>query len=424
MATKLNNPYPDKNKNDWKEETEYLSNGKRPGMTPKAKKVWKVLRPILTFVISIAIVAGIVFGAFDYVKGHYFDPVDVNDATGIEVTIPKYASLNTITNILYEKDLIRSKQVFKLYTDFSDMGDKLKAGTYTLSKNMTFDDIIYTLQEGNVAAEEMEIQFIEGRTVESYAQKLVDEYGIVKTTDTYLELMRTGGALVDEYPFLAEAKAKNDAKPEGMKRNYLLEGYLFPDKYRIFTDATIEDVVKKQLDQFNKVFTEEYRARAAELGMSIDDVVTLASILEREASKPDDFAKVSAVFHNRLRNTEEYGYIDSDATQAYALGIEGKLALDSPQLKTPTAYNTRRSDNGNPGLPTGPISNPGKAAIKAALYPNEDLMKEGQEYYYFLATDPKTGAMEYTQTLDEFNAIKVQWQDAWAEADAKAAAGQ
>ncbi len=421
MATKLNNPYPDKNKNEWKEETEYLSNGKRPGMTPKAKKVWKVLRPILTFVISIGIVAGIVFGAFNYVKGHFFDPVDVNDSTGIEITIPKYASLNTITNILHDNDLIRNKQVFKLYTDFSDMGDKLKAGTYTLSKNMTFDDIIYTLQEGNVAAEEVETQFIEGRTAETYGQKLVDEYGITKNTKHYIELITTGGDFVNQYPFLAEAKAANDAQPEGMKRKYLLEGYLFPDKYRNYTDASEEDIIKKQLDQFDKKFTEEYRARAAELGMTVDQVVTLASIIEKEASKKEYFSKVSAVFHNRLNNQEEYGYIDSDATQAYALGVTGKILLGKEELNKPTPYNTRRNNNGNPGLPTGPIGNPGVEAIKAALYPDEEMMKDGKKYYFFLSTDPKTADMAFTQGIDEFNELKNQWTGAWEAADAKAA---
>lgn len=427
MATKLNSPYPDKNKpdqhkNDWKDETEHLSNGKSPMAKDGSRKAWNRLRPLLAFVISIVVVACVILGAFNYVKGHYFDPVDVKNTGGVEVTIPKYASLSTIANILYDKELIRNKQVFKLYTDFSDMGDKLKAGTYTLSKNMSFDDIIYTLQEGNVAAEEVTTTFIEGRTAEEYAQKLVDEYAILKNTRHYLEVAAAGGTLVDQYSFLAEAREKDDAKPEGQKRKYLLEGYLFPETYKNFTNATEEDVIKKQLDQFNKIFKEEYRARAAELGMSIDDVVTLASIIEKEASKGDYFKKVSAVFHNRLSNTEEFGYLDSDATQAYGLGITGRLLLTDPELTTPTAYNTKRNGVGTPGLPAGPIGNPGKAAIEAALYPDEELMKDGKQYYYFLATDIKNGVVEFVKTNEELEALKAQWKDEWARIDAENAA--
>lgn len=422
MATKLKNPYPDKNRNDWADETEFLSNGKPPAKKPKSKSVWNRLRPVLTFVISIVIVAGIAFGAFNYVKEHYFDPVDVNDSTEIEVKIPKYSSLSTIADILYEKDLIRNKQVFKLYTDFSDMGDKLKAGTYLLSKDMTFDDIIYSLQEGNVAAEEINTTFIEGRSVEEYAKKLVDEYAILKNTARYMEIVTTGEGFVEKYPFLAEAKAKDDAKPPEQKRKYLLEGYLFPETYKNFTDAAEEDIIEKQLKQFDKIFTDEYRARAAELNMSIDDVVTLASIIEKEAGKTEYFKKVSAVFHNRLNNQEEFGYLDSDATQAYGLGIERRIVLEDWELNTPTAYNTRRSNGGYPGLPAGPIGNPGKAAIEAALYPDEELMQEGDKYYYFVATDVEKGVVEFVKTNEELEALKAQWAGEWARIDAESAA--
>lgn len=423
MATKLNNPYPDKNKNDWNDEKEYLSNGKLPVREPRSKRVWMRLRPFLAFIISIAIIACVVFGVFNYVKGHYFDPVDPNDMSAVEVTIPKGSSLNKISEILYESNLIRDKQVFKLYTDFSDMGGKLKAGTYTLSKNMTFDDIIYSLQEGNVEAEQIDTTFIEGRTAEEYAKKLVDDYAILKNTTHYMEVVTTGGDFIEQYPFLAEAKARDDARPEGQKRRYLLEGYLFPETYKNFTDATEEDVIKKQLDQFKKVFKDEYVARAQELNMSIDEIVTLASIIEKEASRKEDFKKVAAVFYNRLHSEEEFAqFLDSDATQAYGLGISGRLSLYDDELTTSTPYNTKRNGVGYPGLPAGPIGNPGKDAIEAALYPDQDLMKEGKEYYYFLATDPKTGEMAFTQGIDEFNEIKAQWQDAWAQADAEAAA--
>lgn len=426
MAKKLENPYADRNMG--LDRPEILSNGKKPKKKPSTKSTWNKLRPLLTFVISLAVVALIVFGVFNYVREHYFDPVDANDSTAVEVEIPKNSSLSTIAEILYENNLIRNKQVFKLYVDFSDMSSKLKAGTYELSPDMSFDDIVYTLQEGNVV-EEIDIQFIEGRTAKEYGRKLVDNYGILKNTDYYMQLVKTGGNFVNEYPFLAEAKAKDDARPADQRRYYLLEGYLAPDTYRYLTNATAEDVIKKQLDQFVKILSmkkkgeeQTYEERAAELGMSIDDMVTLASIIEREASSTDYFAKVSAVFHNRLNDMENFGYLDSDATQAYGLEITGRLNLTDSELRTPTPYNTKWNGVGTKDLPAGPIGNPGRAAIEAALYPDEDLMQDGDQYYYFLATDIEKGEMEFVHTNEELEALKDQWQDEWARIDAQASA--
>ncbi|WP_066683686.1 endolytic transglycosylase MltG [Christensenella intestinihominis] len=427
MAKKLENPYADRDMG--LDRPEILSNGKKPKKKPSTKSTWNKLRPLLTFVISLAVVALIVFGVFNYVREHYFDPVDANDSTAVEVEIPKNSSLSTIAEILYENNLIRNKQVFKLYVDFSDMSSKLKAGTYELSPDMSFDDIVYTLQEGNVV-EEIDIQFIEGRTAKEYGRKLVDNYGILKNTDYYMQLVKTGGNFVNEYPFLAEAKAKDDARPADQRRYYLLEGYLAPDTYRYLTNATAEDVIKKQLDQFVKILSmkkkgeeQTYEERAAEIGMSIDDMVTLASIIEREASKSEDFPKVSAVFHNRLASEEEFAhFLDSDATQAYGLGITGRVILEPGELTTPTPYNTRRNGVGFAGLPAGPIGNPGRLAIEAALYPDEDLMQEGDEYYYFLATDIENGVVEFVHTNEELEALADQWRDEWARIDAQASA--
>ena len=106
----------------------------------------------------------------------HLDPVDISDTSTVEVEIPRGSSLNTISEILYENDLIRNTQVFKLYVDFSDMSSKLKAGTYELSRSMTFDDIIYTLQEGNAAQAALDVRFIEGRTAEAVSYTHLDVY--------------------------------------------------------------------------------------------------------------------------------------------------------------------------------------------------------------------------------------------------------
>lgn len=145
--------------------------------------------------------------------------------------------------------------------------------------------------------------------------------------------------------------------------------------------------------------------------MTVDDVVTLASIIEKEA-KPDDFSKVSAVFHNRLNKDETLG---SDATIMYALGLKNVYNIGD-QANTPSAYNTRQ----HKGLPPGPIGNPSKAAIEAALYPFEEYMQEGDEYMYFTLTDPATGVLEFNKTLEEHNETVAKYRPLWNAADAAA----
>ncbi len=411
MAKKLNHFYP--NENNYVDLNGMDSGGKKP---PKKKKsqVWNKLRPLVIFVISLAVVVLIVFNAVSYVREHYFDPVDKENSNAVEVTIPKGSSLNKISDILYENDLIRNKQVFKLYVDFSDMASKLKAGTYELSKNMTFDDLIYALQEGKNDSNVAKATFKEGFTLEDFGDVLVEK-GILKNTIRYKELATSGEAFAADYDFISSVIAENAAKEEGQKRNYVLEGYLFPDTYEYFTDASEEEIIKKQLSQFNAVFKDEYKARAQELGMSVDQIVTLASIIEKEARRSEDFSKVAAVFYNRLSDPD-YGYLDSDATQAYALGIKGVYELgDKKTVATP--YNTFRNGVGLPGLPAGPIGNPGKAAIEAALYPNEELMQDGEKYFYFVVSNTESGELEFNKTLEEHNAAVAKYKAMWDQSD-------
>ncbi|MEA5004423.1 MAG: endolytic transglycosylase MltG [Christensenella sp.] len=408
MAKKLNDIYLKENKE--LETHKILVDSEKP---PKKKKgsssVWAKLRPLVAVVVSLAIVGGIVYGVINYVKGHYFDPVDVNDTASVEVTIPKGSSLSKISEILYDNELIQNKQVFKFYVDFSDMTSKLKAGTYQLSKNMDFDDLIYALQKGKSSASTARIQFIEGLGVTDYANVLVAS-GILKNTTEYLELAKTGESFVG-YSFIADAVTKNAENGNGML--YVLEGYLFPDTYDFYTNASASDAIQKQLDRFNEILDmkaegkeQTYRERAEEIGMTVHDAVTLASIIEKEA-KAADFKKVSMVFHNRLDNEMR---LDSDATLAYALGVK-KLALTDAELDTDSPYNTRKIM----GLPIGPICNPSKAALEAALYPDEGY----EEYFYFTLKDPKTGEMVFAKTLEEHDENVSKYGHLYAQADAE-----
>ncbi|MBR1584509.1 MAG: endolytic transglycosylase MltG [Clostridia bacterium] len=175
-------------------------------------------------------------------------------------------------------------------------------------------------------------------------------------------------------------------------RMFVLEGYLAPDTYEVYTNATAEDIIKKLLSQTEAVFTNDDHDRADELNMTMDQVITLASMIEKEA-KTADFAKVSAVFHNRLKQNMTLG---SDVTVKYASGVK-RMSLTNEDLQVNSPYNTYV----NRGLPIGPICSPSAAAIQAALYPDEQFISDN--YLYFCSTDPNTGELYFSRTLEEHN---------------------
>lgn len=366
------------------------------------RPVWSFLRPVIITVISLALVIWGLYYGYNYIQDKYFAPVDPNDNAPITVKIDQASSLTTIAQRLLDSGVIRNKTVFKLYTDFSDQSYKLKAGTYVLSKNMTFDDIIYTLMQGQAAQPTTKVTLTEGMTAETMAQTLVSK-GAISSADEYLALCKDPSEF-NGYPFVAEAmKNAKDKK-------YALEGYLFPDTYEFYTDSDVSVIMEKQLDRFGQIFTDEYTTKAAQINMTIDQVVALASLIEKEG-KPQDFAKISAVFHNRLTDGMP---LQSDATLTYALGIK-KYNYSDSQKAVDSPYNTYKVK----GLPPGPICNPSKNAIDAALNPDQQFVEQG--YLYFTLTDPNSGQLAFSKTLQEHNSIVSKYQQSWIDADNAAA---
>lgn len=172
----------------------------------------------------------------------------------------------------------------------------------------------------------------------------------------------------------------------------MLEGYLSPNTYEIYTDATAEDILRKLLSQTERAFPADAQDRAQELGYTMDQMLTLASLIEKEA-KSADFAKVSAVFHNRLKQKVK---LQSDVTIHYITGVR-KMALSNSDLQLDSPYNTYLYA----GLPLGPVCSPSAEAITAALYPDETYLAEN--YLYFCAKDPESGELYFSRTLEEHN---------------------
>ncbi len=366
------------------------------------QRFWRYTRPIATWILSIGLVAVAVVFAVRFVLSHFISAVDPEDATPYEVVVPQNTSAGQIADLLYhacgegQKGLIVSSASFKVYVDFIGKANNLKAGTYRLSKNMTIPEIVDVLTEGNPARRTTRFVVIEGKTIEEIAKQIRGNDAIDTDADAFLAMCRDASAF-EKYSFIAEL-------PNAAERRYVLEGYLFPDTYEIYADSTPAEILDRMLTHYYEVYKGEWVSRAQELGMTRDEVMTLASIIEREASVPEDMPRVSAVFHNRLREGMK---LESCATLNYITGLN-RYTFSKDEMAITSAYNTYL----NPGLPIGPISNPGAAAIYAALYPDEQYLEEG--YLFFCNMNPnETRALVFAKTYEEHQANVDKYKQYW-----------
>jgi len=265
---------------------------------------------------------------------------------------------------LYTQHLIRDRNAFDLYVRITNAGPKFEAGTFVLNRNMNLVQIVDRLEHGT--ADQIVVTIREGLPLKFQAQD-VEKSGLGTAAD-YLAAARDP-ALAAAYPFLASRPTNADPP---------LEGFLFPDTYSIDRTGGVTQLVKRQLDQFGTVFSPDLRGQVAQAtatrpAESVDAIVILASMVEREANKDADRGNVCSVYYNRLKAGMPLGV---DATLLYALG---RLTPEPtyPELQLNTPFNTRT----HAGLPPGPISNPGKAALLACINPPQT----GYLYYF---TDP------------------------------------
>ena len=382
---------------------------------PTKQKVWRLLRPVAILLISLLIVYILVSSVFGWVINTFYSPIDPNDPSPVTVTIRSGSSTSTIAEALYdtqedgepgENQLIKNKAVFKVYVDFTGMGSKLQSGTYTFNRTMTIPQIVDQLAQGDGHVQTVQrFTLTEGMTVVDMANSLVEQ-GILTSPDRFLSLCQSmKGITTNELIQLPEDSAE--------VRPYQLEGYLFPDTYEVYEGSSEETIISRMTTRFYGIFSEEYILRAEELDMTIDEVMTLASMIEKEA-KTDDFTKVSAVFHNRLKEDMP---LQSDATIKYMLQSD-KLVFTAEELATDSPYNTYKYT----GLPAGPICNPGKAAIEAALYPDEEMLEDN--YLYFCLGDPETGALVYARTLEEHQKNVEKYSPLWEQSSNSTESGE
>lgn len=364
--------------------------------------LWRILRPILVLAGSVLLVGGILWSIWSAVYDEYLAPANAADSAQVAFQVESGQSLTRVANNLEAAGLIRNRTVFKYYCDFAGMGQKIQSGSYLLTPAMTMAEIAEQLTTGDGNPIVRNITLIPGWTIEEFAAKLVED-GVLTDSAAFLDLCRTGTQFSDYY-YIADVLATRNVS----QRKYVLEGYLAPDTYEVYVTATAEDILRKLLSQTDRVYPAEYQDRADELGMTMDEVITLASLIQKEA-KDSDFTKTSAVFHNRLKAGMK---LQSDVTIHYVTGVR-KMSLTNSDLALDSPYNTYQVT----GLPLGPICSPSKAAIQAALYPDETYVAEN--YLYFCAKDPESGELHFSRTLQEHEQAVSIYAPLWKEYDAE-----
>ena len=362
--------------------------------------IWRVLRPILVFVCSFVIICGLVYTGWQKVDEMFFAPTDSQNQEVVSFSVKSGSSLSAVSKNLEAAGLIHNHTVFKYMADFMGMGQKIQSGDYELTRAMSATEILDQLISGDGKPLTMKITIIPGWTVEDVANYLV-EIKVLSSADEFLSLCKSGEAY-NGYYFIEEVMKTGTVS----QRKYALEGYLSPNTYEIYTSSSADTLIKRLLTQTEAAYLSGYDERAQELGLTMDEVFTLASMIEKEA-KTSDFAKVSAVFHNRLKAGMT---LVLDVTVKYASGSQ-KMSLNDSDLAVDSPYNTYT----HKGLPVGPICNPSMDAVVAALYPDEQYV--AQKYLYFCSAEPESGKLVFSKTLEEHNKAVSYYRQYWEEYD-------
>ena len=383
--------------------------------------LWKIFRPVMIFLCSALIVTGIVSYGYSKVYDGLLGPVDANSSAVVSFEIKSGASIAEIGRDLQKEQLVLNGSVFKYLVQLRGLSTKLSYGTFELSPSMTVSQIVDELTSGSQTNERV-ITIVPGWTCEDIAAYLVRE-GAIESEQEFLTLCNN----VDR--FVGDSYALKFAQDAGTLagRKYALEGYLAPDTYRVFKSAKADSIISTLLSQNNRVIDSVYyatdvRYHVDENGeysvvedyqsdLTMDQYIILASMIEKEAGKTGDYAKVSAVFHNRLKNGWR---LESDPTATYLSGLN-HYVLSEAELNDQNLYNTYVV----PALPVGPICNPSTAALEAAMHPDMDYINQG--YMYFCATDPSTGELAFAITREEHEANVARYQQMWEEYDRRLA---
>ncbi len=341
----------------------------------KKKNTGRTVLIVLLALVIIAVIAA--FTIFNKIK-NYDKSADASSTKVIDFVIPKGASTQKIADLLADAGLIDNPAIFKFKAKLNDLDGKFQAGEYELSPSMGMVEIMNKIQDGR--RETVRFTIKEGLSLRQIAGSL-EEQGICSRTDFYKSLEE------DEFdywfvPLLKEAYS--DPTGEVSKKANRFEGFLFPDTYEIYVGASARNIINKMLGQFDLLFGDDLKNALDKNNVSIQEALTIASLIEREIVVDSERALCSSVIYNRLNSNSTGKMLQFCSTVLYSLGNpEGKNRLLYKDLEVDSPYNTYK----NPGLPPGPICCPGKACIEAALNPADT------DYLYFVVK--KSGSNEH-----------------------------
>ena len=309
----------------------------------------------------------------------------------VDVSIPRGANTKQVAEVLHDNGLVSHPLLFRLFSKFTHADGQYQSGVFTLASNEGYQGIISDLQSVG-ERETVDVTIPEGYNVLEIA-KLLEESEVCGSQEFLTELEEGD---YSDYDFIA-AIPEVGAGTDHPYRIYRLEGYLFPDTYTFYKQCSPEAVLEKFFDNFETRVDTKLKTGIKAMGLTLDEAVTLASVVQMEADNTVDMAKIARVFHNRLGSPAEFPHLQSDVTTEYVENFQPGAGKENPSFQ---AYSTYICE----GLPTGPISNPGLAALRAVAYPNDD--DDIINCFYF-ATDTSVDptVTYYSETFDEHMAI-------------------
>ena len=355
---------------------------KRPPKPKKKKRKKKGNGRLIFGLIMTAMIVAVAVFCAAFVLKFARDFVGIGKSSvEVVVEIPMNSGTADIADILANEGIIDSAYFFRFYSRIKGSDGTFVAGSHVLTPDMSYENIVHELQQGAVdTRESVDITFPEGIDLLDAAQKL-EENNVCSASDFIREFNNSS------FGFDFEKLVKVSAM-----KFYKMEGYLFPDTYTFYVEEDPKIVCKKIYRNFETRITPDIYARMDDLGLDFEEMLTMASMVQAEASSVYDMKRVASVFRNRLADPDNYPLLQSDPTRKYVEEvIEPNIEFPSKEMFK--AYNTYEGA----GLPPGPICNPGLDAINAVLYPADT------DYYYFCA-NVDTGEVYYARTNEEHEA--------------------
>ena len=365
------------------------------------KKQEVAAKRIASTVVIIALLALAITGyaGYSYVKSS-LSPIDPNATSVVQVEIPEGSSTKEIGNILVQNKLIKNATIFNYYSKLKSYNN-FQSGYYNLSQSMSVDELAKALQESGTAEPvdpiAGKVLVIEGYTLEQIAQAVTDNVYTKDTedqtgfsSDAFLETVKNPdfiNQMVAKYPTLF---ASLPAADSGVK--YQLEGYLFPATYDYTEDTTIEELIEKMIAATDANL-QAYYGQISSMGLTVNQLLTLASLVEKEGATDVDRRNIASVFYNRLNIDMP---LQSNIAILYAMGKLGQETTLAEDAAIDTNIDSPYNIYLHTGLMPGPVDSPSLAAIQATLNPSDT------DYYYFVA-DVTTGTVYYSATIEEHN---------------------